>query len=256
MNNMTQRAGAALAAKLKELKGARGDMYFAGYTPVSASSAKLLIGFNGQLGAPELNHVTAFVNKLTGGALETHLNSVNTHSNGRKSGLTVVVSSHRQTLPESAKHEMIAVSSTMFMDTKINANWEIKAGHDGHKYLECNRSENIPELLNMAIASQGVLSAPITFSDVAQATVAVNKGDFVEFYADGGLHRGDVTKLSGDEVAILADDRQWLVDRAAVTKVLRINPKAQEEQSKEQEAFYATIWGKEFAKALTRSPKA
>lgn len=256
MNNMTQRAGAALAARMKEIKGARGDMYLAGYTPVSASSAKLLIGFNGQSGAPELNHVTAFVNKLTGGTLDTHLNSITEHQAGRKSGLTVVVSSKRQMLPVEASKQMIAVSSTMFMDTQINANWEIKASPDGHKYLECNRSENIPELLNTAIASQGVLSAPITFADVAQATAAVNKGDFVEFYADGGLHRGDVTKLSGDEVAILSDDRQWLVDRAAVTKVLRINPKAQEEQRKTEEAIFATIWGKDFAKSFVRSPRA
>jgi hypothetical protein len=255
-NNITQRIGAQLAARMKEQAGTRADMYLADYVPVSASSAKIMIGFDGRFGAPNANHVLAFVNHRFNGELDTEINTVTAHvsSDARKHGVSVIVRPQCLKLPYEERTGMLAISSTMFMDQQIGNNWETKEGPDGRKYLECVRGENLPEILNTAIASQGPLHGAIRFNEHGvQSSVEVHVGDFVEFYTEqGGLRRGDVTKIDGDKISILAEDRQFVVDAPAVRMVLALNPKVEEQRKKEMEAFYALTKGPEFARKLVR----
>lgn len=255
-NSVTQRIGAELAARMKEQSGTRADMYLSDYVPVSASSAKIMIGFDSRFGSPNANQVLAFVNHRFGGELDTVVNTVTAHvsSDGRKHGISVIVSPQRLTLPYEERSGMLAVSHTMFMDQQIGANWETKEGPDGRKYLECIRGENLPEILNTAIASQGPLHGAIRFNEHGvTANVEVHVGDFVEFYTEqGGLRRGDVTKIDGDKISILAEDRQFVVDAPAIRMVLVLNPKVEEQRKKELEAFYSLTKGPEFARKLVR----
>lgn len=253
-------SAAALRAKLNAAKGvSRADMYLADVQPVSASSAKLLIGYNPRFGTPSHEQVTDLVTAATlhrsqTGPLGIQLETLCDHPvNTAKAAVSVVVSAPRLTADISAKNQMVALSSTMFMDERIHANWEIKTGPDGTKHLECMRKEDVPSLLNTAIASQGVISRGVSFTDPeiqAVAAVQCNVGDFVEFWADGGLHRGDVTSCGEDEINIHGDDKQWKVSRAAVTKTLRLNTKAANDEKKRQKAVFSAIWGENFAKQL------
>jgi hypothetical protein len=249
--SITASIGAKLAAKQQERACTRPDMYVADYIPVSASAAKLLIGFEPSLGVPQNQVIASFVTHKFKGELDASLDTVASHVGQRKAGVSVIVSPKRVTAHIGAKDEMIAMSSTMFMDQTIGASWEVRTRPDGTEYLECVRGENLPELLNTAIASQGALQGAITFaSSEVVAAVETSEGDFVEFYTEQGLRRGDVTKVTGDKVSILADDRQWSVDKAAVQRILKLNPKAEEAKRKQDESFYATFYGADFAKKM------
>jgi hypothetical protein len=250
--SITASIGAKLAAKQQERACKRPDLYAADYIPVSASSANLLIGYEPTLGLPTASHVVAFVANLTKGSVDTAIDTIASYESGpRKAAVSVIVSPRKHVAPITAKEDMIALSSTMFMDQSIGASWEIKQSPDGNEYLQCIRNEDLPELLQTAIASQGVLSNPITFASAnVCASVEVNEGDYVEFYTEQGLRRGDVTKVTGDRVSILADDRQWSVEKPAVQRVLRLNPKAEEAKRKQDESFYATFYSPDFAKLL------
>jgi len=253
-------AAATLREKLTAAKGAdRGDLYLADVVPVSASSAKLLIGYVPRFGTPTHSQVANFVTATTSrfsqsGALKPELASLTDHPvNSVQAAVSLVVNAPSLTATPEHKDHMVAVSSTMFYDKSIKANWELKSSPEGTKYLECMHKENVPELLQTAIASQGIVSKTLTFQTPelqAVAAVQCNVGDYVEFWADGGLRRGDVTKCEGDEVVIDSDDRPLKVSRAAVTKVIRLNQKAAGEEKKRLVAFYSTIWGPEYAKQL------
>lgn len=254
--NFTQLAGSLLAAKMQQKSGARPDMYLADSTPVNASDAKILVGFSPRFGNPTTQEVVSFVTHKFGGDFDSHLETLTVHASndGRKAGVSLVLSPKRATLAITEKSNMIAVSSTMFMDQTIGANWEIKSNADGSQYFECIRGENVQEIINTAIASQGAISGGVHFGTDVTAAVQCGVGDFVEFYTEEGIRRGDVTKVHADgKVTILAEDRQWTVDAPAVQKILRLNPKAEEEKNKQMESFYASIWGKEFASKLVRN---
>jgi hypothetical protein len=253
-------AAATLRDKLTAAKGAdRGDLYLADAVPVNASSAKLLIGYVPRFGTPNHSQVANFVTAMTSrfsksGALKPELESLTDHPvNSVQAAVSLIVNAPSLTATPDHKDHMVAVSSTMFYDNKIGANWELKANAAGAQFLECMRKENVPELLQTAIASQGIISKTLTFqSPELQAVAAVqcNVGDYVEFWAEGGLRRGDVTKCEGDEVVIDSEDRPLKVSRAAVTKIIRLNQKAANEEKKRLVAFYSTIWGPEYAKDL------
>jgi hypothetical protein len=255
-----QKIGSLLAAKLQSQSGARVDMYLADRVPVSASSSNVLIGYTPRFGKPTAQQVVAFISHKLGVDVDAKLETLQAlaSADGRKAGLAVVVAPKPARIDIRHKDDMIAVSSTMFMDQKIGANWDVKQGPDGVEFLECTRAEDVNKLLNTAIASQGALSGTIRFGEQGvTASVETNVGDFVEFYTEQGLRRGDVTKVGpGEKVSILADDRQWVVDQPAVLKVLRLNPKAEEEKNKQIESFYATIWDHDFAKQLVRNTPA
>jgi hypothetical protein len=253
--NFTQKAGALLAAKLQQQSGARVDMFLADSVPVSASSSKVLIGYTARFGQPDAKQVVAFVAHKFAGKLDPKLETLQAvASKTGKTAMSLVLASKRAIMPISEKPNMLAVSSTMFMDQTIGANWEVKTRADGTEYFECIRGENVQELINMSIASQGPLSGVIRFGEQVTASVEVGIGDFVEFYTDQGIRRGDVTKVGQDgKVSILAEDRQWVVEAPAVRSILRLNPKAEEEKNKSMESFYAAIWGPEFAKKLVRN---
>jgi hypothetical protein len=249
--SITAKIGSQLAAKQQARACSRPDLYLADYVPVGASAAKVLIGFDPSLGLPQSNMIAAFVTHKFKGELDVALDTVASHVGTRKAGVSVMVTPKRVVAHISASEDMVALSSTMFMDQTIGASWEVKQRPDGTEYLECVRGENIPELLNTAIASQGALQGAITFaSSEVIAAVEPNEGDFVEFYTEQGLRRGDVTKVTGEKVSILADDRQWSVDKAAVQRILKLNPKAEEAKRKEHESFYATFYGPDLAKKM------
>ena len=256
-------AAATLRAKLTAAKGAdRADLYLADSVPVSASSAKLLIGYTPRFGTPTHAQVENFVTATTSrfsksGILKAELESLTDHPiNTVQAAVSLVVNAPTLTATAAHKDHMVAVSSTMFYDDKIQANWELKANAAGIEHLECMRKENVPELLQTAIASQGIISKTLTFQTPelqAVAAVQCNVGDYVEFWAEGGLRRGDVTKCEGDEVVIESEDRPLKVSRAAITKIIRLNQKAANEQKKNLISFYSTIWGPEYAKQMVEA---
>lgn len=255
-------AGAALRAKLNDAKGVgRADMYLADVMPVSASEAKLLIGYSPRNPVPTHEQVSACVAASTGrltksGPLTVNLETLANHPvNSVQAAVSVLVTSPRLVANLSAKDKMVVVSSTMFYDDAMKANWEIKSRADGVQFLECTRKENVPELLNTAIASQGVLNKAVSFATpeiVATAALQCSVGDFVEFWAGDGLRRGDVTKVNGDELTIQGDDKPWNVPAGAVSKILRLNVKAQNAEENRQLAMYTALWGPDFAKQLVK----
>lgn len=262
--NITTASVAAqqLRAKLTALKGsARADMYLADVLPVSASTAKVLIGYSPAFGAPTHEQVVSFVAASTArhmqvrdalsGSLLVQLGTLTDHPVSTvKAGVSVLVNASKITAPVDESKNMIAVGGTMFMDKEFGANWEIRTQADGSKVLECTRTENVPQLLETAVASQGLISgARVSFADPelqACASLQVEVGDFVEFWADGGVRRGDVTAVNGDKVTV-QDDRPWNINPSAVTNILRKNTKAVNEDKKHKLAVFSAIWGKDFA---------
>jgi len=253
---MTQLLSKKLAAKLQTMSGARADMHISDSVPVTASSTKILIGFDSRLGHPTAEQITAFVSHKFQGQVDAKLETAEAIASvdGKRSGVAVVVAPLRLTKPISEKEHMTTiVANTLFLDQTIGANWEIRKNADGTEFLECLRGENVNQLLNTVIASQGALHSPLKFGENVTAAVDTSVGDFVEFYTDVGIRRGDVTKVSDDKVTILADDRQWVVDKPSVTRILRLNPKKEDAKRKQIETFYSAIWGPDFAKKLAQT---
>ena len=245
--------GKALAHDQKSVQGYRGDMYYADYLPLNRAEAKVMIGYDRRFGRPTLNQVGSFVTAKFNGEIDPKLASVQYHEKGLQHAVTVASTMVTKRLPVESRDEMVAVSSTMFLDTSLNESWEIKAD-GGKEFLECVRDEDIQSVL-AAARNKKVVTASVSFENIATGSVEYNSGDTVEFIGDGILRTGKVKSKSEGKATISSDDQSFHVDEQAVIKILEVNPKTAETQRQEQYNFYKQIYGDQFARELIKGKK-
>lgn len=246
--------GKALAHDQKSVLGYRGDMYFADYLPLNRAEAKVMVGYDKSLGRPTLNQIGSFVTAKFHGEVDPKLASVQYHETNRlQHAATVAVAMVTSRLPIEAREEMTAVSSTMFLDTSLNRSWEIKAD-GGKEYLECVRDEDIQSVL-AAARNKKVVTAAVSFENIATGSVEYNTGDTVEFIGNGILRVGTVKSKGEGKATISAEDQSYHVDAQAVIKIIEVNPKTAEAQRQEQFNFYKQIYGEKFARELVKGKR-
>lgn len=252
-NNIGLKIGTALASKQKNELGYRGDMYFADALPLNRAEAKVMIGYDRNLGRPSLSQIGSYVTAKFQGEVDPKLASVRYHETGLQHAVTVAACLVSKRLPLEHKESMSALSSTMFLDTELQESWQIKAD-GGSEYLECLRDEDISGILKAA-RGKHVISASCNFANIATGSVEYNTGDTVEFIGDGILRVG-VVKSKGDRKAtISSDDQSFMVDEQAVIKVVELSPKSAEAQRRTEYEFYKKVYGDKYARDLVKNKK-
>jgi hypothetical protein len=252
-NNVGLAIGKALAHTQKKVLGFRGDMYFADAIPLNRAEAKVMIGYDRNLGRPNLEQIGSFVTAKFNGDVDPKLASVMYHERGLQHAVTLATAMVSKRLPVEKAEEMTALSSTMFLDTQLQESWMIKADN-GSEYLECVREEDISSVLKAA-RGKHVITASCNFSNIATGSVEYNTGDTVEFIADGILRAGVVKSKTDRKATVSSDDQSFCVDEQAVIKVLELSPKSAEAQRRVQYDFYKKVYGDKYARDLVKGQK-
>ena len=236
-------------------QGSRYDLRVTDVAEIEKDSTyKLVISYDQAATPPTRKDVTQFVKFITNDSVKPIVASARVHQGKRHSGVSIVVESRKLTRNLKDKSSMVAVAGqTSFMDTEIGEIWSVKTNEaTGTKYLECQRREDIGNILDNALHAGTKTCAGLTLGDetVAGACCA-EKGDTVQFYADNATRQGVVTSVRGDEARIAeSDGNTFIVPVTSVIDIIKKNEKVAQEELNEQAEFYSKYLGKDFVRQM------
>jgi hypothetical protein len=216
--------------------------------------ARVLIAFDSKLGNPTADAIASFITRKFGGRIVANTETAQWIQN--HSVVSCVVGAPRLTRQFNDRKGLTTViANTLFLDQSIGANWQVETNPAGGKYLVQVRDEDVAGLL--AGARTRNATASFSGAQMAVSFILPEKDDRVEFFAEGGLRQGVVTKVNGTDLTITEDDGStYLVEAQAVTKMIRKNSKA---AVKEEEALInaltPTMGDRKLAEELVRGSK-
>lgn len=216
-------------------------------------SFKIAISYDKYLSVPKASDIRQFVLSTFKGKVTPNMATARVHDEGRHHGITLVASAKRITLKMKYAKDMVpVVACTVFMDTKLGENWNVKTTESGKKYLECAREEDVGKMMNLAVASATSVTAGLRLgSDVVAGATLPEKGDVVKFFADNAQRTGTVNRIKGDEVFVSEEDgNTFVVPCASIIAIVTKNAKSAQEEVDEQAAFYATFLPVEFVREM------
>lgn len=230
------------------------DLSIQDYTVLAdAHSARILIGFDRRQACPTIASLERFVQAKFDGRLHVEASTALWHKDAQSPCVSVIVATARKTREFNDRKGLVPViANTLYLDQTINANWEVKTNDAGKKILVCVRDEDVPGLLQSAKAKYA--TASFTGSQTAVGFILPEKGDFVEFFADGGLRQGQVNKVKDNEASIVEEDgTTHLVDIPSITRMLKKNAKSLTKQQEQLvQALIPTMGSRELAEKLVR----
>jgi len=235
-----------VAQKLNANVNYKCDLYLGDYSPISAESARVLIGYT----KPKLptrtdinNFVAAEFNGDVFPVWDTALAYPDVNA------VSVVLTRNQPTLPVEAKDDqslMTPITAATFMDTKLGDTWEIVDAANGAKCLQRVARATIEELLRSRKQGQMIKAAAVSFADVAQAAPAIElqKGDKVRFFWEGATQTGIVTKVNNKGISFLTDSGTPYpnLPYSAIVEILERGAGAKKEDYATQREFYEKVY--------------
>lgn len=219
-------------------------------------NARVLIAYDAKLGAPTAQAISNFIERKFGGRL--NMDTATAQWIANHSVVSCVVGVKRVTREfKDRKGLTPVIANTLFLDQTIGANWQVETNPaTGGKFLVQVREEDVSGLLAGA-RSRGATASFATASHKAVGFILPEKDDRVEFFAQGGLRQGTVSKVKGTELTVVEDDGStYLIEAQDVTRMIRKNTKS---ATKEEEALITalipTMGNRELAEELVRGSR-
>lgn len=167
-------------------------------------TARVLIGFNPELGIPKRMDVDKFIMASFNGQIRTMLETIELHPENNV--ITASVFKIPQVIPEEYATNMVKVGVSQWQDEN-NAIWELREKGDA-RFLARIEAENLDELLkdkekSTRTASYHKRPRLASLSTVGETSVGV--GDKVAFTHHGSVMEGQVLAINGNQIKIDAN---------------------------------------------------
>lgn len=221
----------------------RGDLSMSDYVPLDDVSARVLITHSHVAPMPTNQEIVDWFEKKMGNAVRANLETVTEYP--KHNAVSVVVSRRVERLPIAAANNMIRAGIDTYQDDD-NAIWKVTRNEHG-PYLIRDGGEPVERMLEIRKANlQGQRNGrnPLRFASVMDSIPSagggyarVGKGDLVDFFDRGLIHRGRVTSSTNSGVNIRVeggslDGKTLQVDPAAI---LTVREKALVEEQREDD---------------------
>ena len=240
-----------LQSRLAEQIGHRGDLYIADHKTINAEAAKMLLGYENDIGNITSDDVARFIYSSFGGKLVPVMGTARVHNEGAIS-LFVRKAGERRAYREI--ESMTKIGSTRAI-CKLGEVWDVREGTDGEKYLSRLVKDDIEELLRERRARMQIKSAHVRFDTLRTAgIVELWAGDRVRVYQDSMLHKGEVVSVKPDTVAIRAESGILLeIPREAVMDVIDRGEAYEAHMKEYSQSYFERAFGdREYARRLTQ----
>lgn len=232
----------------------RSDFAVADYRMIDDSHADILVAFASDKPKPTLKEISSFVLAKFEGKVFPLLETARCYDECKCIGVTCTPPEIKRSADD--KDSMMKITASTFMDCKDNSEWKLsKNPTTGVSYLARALVENFEDIIAARKARLGStmsVTASTNFCKVEASYLSANEDDYVKFF-DGMMRVGTVRSVEpdGKTVKIMDDEGEvFVVDRRAITEIIRKDPAELEEIQNNMENFYSSIWGKDYTKKL------
>jgi hypothetical protein len=216
---------ARLRGKMKSKVGHRADVFLGDYRCINQTTAQTLIGYDDRFGIPTGNDISEFMVKAFQGQVVPQMATAKVHADIE--AVSVVAEIYRPTRRLEENNTMVAVASTLYVDSDMGETWEVM-GDEETKYLARVMKDDIGAILQERrnrMTSQ--FSGKVCLANALSAGInQVEAGALVRFYWNGSVMQGEVTQVQEAGVKINSEDGgTFTVAREAVVEILRFSDK-------------------------------
>jgi len=230
-----------LETKMSDQLGYRGDLFVADHQTINANTAKLLIGYNKSLNQPTVSDVSKFIVKAFGGKITPKLETARIYPT--TGAVALIVGKIRVTRAFADRKNMLAVSSTLFLDQQIGDKWEVQK--EGSKtYLARIDSENIEEIVAQRMQKMQLKASVMTFANIQQeqCLASAQAGDTVKFFYDGNEHTGQIISIGPVKATIKTRGGNIAVDPAAIFEIVKVSRESQKNTADALRKYYENAY--------------
>lgn len=223
--------------------GRRGDLYFAEGLPLSASSARVLVGFEPMLGPPSARDIDEFVTREFQGELLPQLETLRIHD--REGGATLVVERRLAQVPlrEAAQKGMVEVTPLLYRQADTGQVWEVRSA-EGAPMLVRREQDDIGALMAERKARQSFRAASLRFDKLVTAgRNDLAQGDEVRFYSGQMMLDGTVSSVGEDQVTVSAMGKSHKVPREAILEVLHKGDASRSAMESKVRGYFKDFFG-------------
>ncbi len=245
LNRMLDR----LSEKMETEIGHRGDMFVADYRPINKRAGVLLVGYSSGLPHVTTDDIKKYVITEFEGKLIPDLATAKLHK--ESAAVSLVVKQHQRTKKLEAKNDMVAVASTMFLDTEMNDTWEIK-DKDGAKFLARLEKEDLDNIIQARRDRMQIKSSNICLASVSGGTpITLREGDVISYYRDDRKDEGVVLGVYANGIKVKTGGRVHAINIDEVLEVKEVSPSEKKKLDTNIREYFSTIYGDDYAKLLT-----
>jgi hypothetical protein len=223
--------------------GHRVDLYLGDYRAINKTTAQTLIGYDDRFGVPTGNDISEFIVKSFSGQVVPQMATAKVHT--EIEAVSIVAEIYRPTRRMEDKTAMVAVASTLYVDSDMGETWEVM-GDEETKYLARVMKDDIGAILKERrnrMTSQ--FTGKVCLANALSSGInQVESGALVRFYWNGSVLQGEVTQVQEAGIKINAEDGgTFTVPREAVTEVLRFSDKMESNLKEKLGAYFADAYG-------------
>lgn len=249
LTGLNDKLGAALLSKLEKNMPYRTDMYLADHLPISSDTAKILIGYNNQLGNLTKKDVEEFILASFDGKLTPDSTTIRGYT--KNGAVSIIVSRYTASLPIDEKKSMIALSHNLYVDQKIQDTWEVRSNESG-KYLSRVAKDDIDEIVKQRRKIMNVQARTVTFSNVGSSVNNVSEGSNITFYYGGTTHVGIVAHVDGEQVIAKSDGKTYKFNSVAIVRVNELSESDRTKVKNKLKDYFSQVYGPKYAAEMTK----
>lgn len=235
--SITDRLFSKLEEKMSTKLGYRGDLYTADYRAINKNIAKVLVGYNTDLGQPTSADLSKFLVKTFSGRIIPKLETARIYPN--KGAVSLITGKVRPTKPYRDRKGMLAIAATLYLDETIGDKWEVEK-NGSTLFLARVDSENISEIIAKRRKAMQIQSSTLTFASLQGSKCIANAqtGDTVKFFKDNQTMEGKVLSIGPTKVTVKTSSGNFVIDPAAIFEVIKIGPSTSKDTTDILRTYY------------------
>ncbi len=228
--------------RVASMGGERIDLHEADVNVLDRNTARLLVGFNRDLGAPRTPDVDHFIRASFGGKVVPILESIRVHDAEGALHLLVTLDRPIMAAAEAGKRGLRQVNPMLFRSASSGEAWTLFDSPEGPQIIR-EADDDIGEI--MAERAERRLEAgagPLLLFAHLRTASRTNPmpGDEVEFYHQGQILDGTISSVGGDRTMTIKafDGGSYTVPHEALGRVKKLGPQSLSDiQSRTQKYF-------------------
>lgn len=210
--------------------GYRGDLFIADYKGINKNATKLLVGYNTNLGQPQMSDVSRYIANSFNGKAMPCLETARIYPND--GAVSIIVSKVRPTRSFNDSKSMIQIAATIYLDENIGDKWEVQKNGD-KIFLSRVDDNDISEIVRQRVNNMQIKASVVTFNKLkgSESIASVQKGDTVKFFYQNQEKEGKVLTLGPAKATIKSNGDNIVVDIAAIFEVVSVSSENKKETS-------------------------